>query len=292
MQKKNSKELLISVVLAVVGAVLLVVGLRSGNTTQAIIGGLGLAFFGIGALVLVLASTPGKPVPSTPAPRTARTTGSSQVSKLATADKEALRRTVDVLASNGVFVPEVPEADDLEAEVADYGPPVTLESPLRAVFGTVHYQDSFRPERYTANLRQQSENVEQTAELIKGQLIDLAELSDGTLTIEGVLVSFEEEGTVTVKCTLNGEQFETNYQGAKKYLSTVLLQLVASRYESLGLPTRFAAVSSEGALYLTRLARGKAEEINESLGFGSNSESICYWLDDPAFAYEAGASRQ
>ena len=75
---------------------------------------------------------------------------------------------------------------------------------------------------------------------------------------------------------------------ANKYLSTVLLHRVAQRYEALGLATRFAAITSDSSIYLTRIKRGAIAEIETALAREQESYDRMAWVDDAEFAYEAG----
>ena len=282
--------------MALLSIFVLVDGLRTGDVSTTLLGGLSFLLFGVGSMALI-AQQRGW-VPSSYAskratravdrPRPVATSPSE--SKLDPGERELLGRSIEMLAAEGVFVPEVPTSDQLEAATADYGPPVTMHSVISAVFSSTYYDAAFEEKRYDANLRQHSANVEQERSVIEQQVLDLVELSKGELIVEQLEVEFGDDALVTVACVLNGEEFEVSYLGANKWMSTVVLQQLAARYERLNLKTRFAAIAADDEIYLACLDRAAVKTLNRALAPKGGQYATWMWIDEESFLSEAGAS--
>lgn len=297
-KKRFSIEFWSCLVLAILAALIFVNGLFGGDRGDLVVGGLGALFFGFGAVVLGR-SERGRPPPipkklkqshrAQGPTRSANATGSAKIEPLNEEDRQALERSIEMLAGVGMFAPQVPTASQLEAAAADNGPPVGLDLALSSLYDTPHYDESFSLDQYTDNLRFHPSKLEQTSETIGRQVGDLVELSNGTLVVRDLAIEFAADAgqLVTVTCALNGEPFEASYIGSHIWLSTVVFQQIALRYERLGLPTRFAAFSVESGMYLTLLERGSVEELSDELP-ESDPHWELVWADEERFAYEAG----
>lgn len=300
-RKRLPFEVWACVGLSVLAVITLISGIQDGDRSDIAFAGFGLLFFGGGAVILSRAelgkaSRVGKAFRQSqraqgPASSVRAVKARTQVApeRLSEADRQALEQAIEVLSRAGMFKPEVPVAAQLEAAAADFGPPVGLDLALTSVFDTAYYDESFLLERYAGNLRFQPSKLEQTSETIGLQMSDLVELSNGALDVRDLAIEFapDASGLVTVTCMLNDEPFEVSYLGSHKYLSTVLFQQIALRYEQMGLPARFAAFWVDAGTYLTVLERGSVEELNgEFVESDPNWQLV--WADEESFAHEAG----
>ena len=299
--KRREPVLLYGVLLTAAGVFLTVTGSRNGDTLRLVVGIFSLLFFGLGTVVLIaqkfglLATPVARPVARSRAGNAVaaqKRVYSGPLPELSSEAKIALASVVETLSAHGIFVPEVPSADQLEAPAAEYGEPIVLESVLGGAFSAPFYSPDFEIARYTGNLHVHPWKIEQMSEVIEQQVTDLVGLCGGALAVDDLAIDLSQSPRVSVSATVNGESFESVYTGAGKWMSTVLIHDLATVYERLGLPTRLAAISTEPSLYLTLLRRGAIEELEQTLNLEEDPAAQLHWIDDESFRFEAGLSTQ
>ena len=295
--KRREPVLLYGVALTAGGVFLTVTGVRNGDPLRLVVGIVGVLFFGLSTVALLAQKFGLLPNLQQRAVSRSRTRKARAAStfvyeaprpELSSEAKEKLGNAVSLLAFYGVFGPEVPSVEQLEAAAADHGEPVVIDSVLSSVFSAPFYGVDFAIGRYTANLYMHSWKVEQTAEVIERQVTDLVELCNGELTVDDLEIDLSQSPLVTVSATVNSEQFESVYTGASKWVSTVLMNDLAKVYERLQLPTRLAALTPGSSLYLTLLERGAVEELEQAFSLTEDVTGQIAWIDDEAFRFEAG----
>ena len=284
MPKLDVKMILMFLGLNALGAFLVWTGFQENNWFGVIIGGICLAFFGLGAL-LVLWRRFG-PAPK-PRPLVRRPLRESRA--FTPDERAAFVRVHKALVKHGVFAPEAPSAQQLEAAAADYGGLAALDMPIDALFSTPVFDAEFDVTRYSANLKLQHSKVEQTPDVIASQITDIVALSQGALEATDIKVDYLNDTDVAVSYILNGTPMHVTYKGASKYMSTVLLHQLAVAYKRLDLGDKIAAIYSDANIYLTRLPEGSVEAITKELKIAPTATSIISWMDEPNQSFEAGS---
>ena len=182
-----------------------------------------------------------------------------------------LARVVAVLGAAGVYAPRVPESADLRGPVADGGEPITAYDVLSALHEAAYYAPGFDAGAYSANLAFHNDQVEQFADDVRGHVDDLVRLAGDALagvtaTVEVVDRPGVRALPTTVRLTGPDLDRTLRYDGAGKYLSTVVHVAVARILRERGPGRRFAALWSDGGIWITVLPDGAVEELNAALG--------------------------
>lgn len=199
---------------------------------------------------------------------------------------------VVVLGRAGVFAPEVPDPQVLEAAVASRGEPVTAQD-LLLCLGEVGYGvPEADTSRYSANLAHHENQVEQWSDTLLEQVADLARLAGGTVAVEvlGVdqrLLDVPLGGVHTrLELAVGGpppDHVVLDYRGLAKYLSTVLHVELARALRRAGAPRRLAWLREDAILLtglpphtdLNRLNADLGLPPSEPLGWGGWT-----WVDE------------
>ena len=182
-----------------------------------------------------------------------------------------LARVVGVLADAGVYAPRVPDPADLHGPVADHGEPVTAWAVLTALHEADHHIPGFNVAACSANLAFHDAQVEQLADTVRGQVDDLVRLAAGGLADVTAEVRLVERGDTAsvptaVRITGRGVEETITYEGAAKYLSTVVHVALARVLRERLTGRRFAWSWSDQGCWITALPDGAVERLNRALG--------------------------
>lgn len=138
--------------------------------------------------------------------------------------RRELFTVIVLLADAGLFAPETPDPDDLEAAVADAGA-VTVDTVLMALLEADYWRPGFRADRHLAALAFHDSQVEQDRATLRTQVDDLARLVGDRLAIRLERIEVRRVGTserTEIDLTLDGRQHRLDYASHLKRLSTVL----------------------------------------------------------------------
>lgn len=182
-----------------------------------------------------------------------------------------LARVVAVLAGAGVFAPRVPDPVDLRGPVADSGEPVTAYDVLSALHEAEYHVPGFDAAAYSANLAFHADQVEQLVDGLRGHVDDLVRLAGGALadvsaTVDLAWRTDTPRVPTTVRLRIGDEERVLAYDGAAKYLSTVVHVALARLLRERGTGLRIASLWSDGGIWLTALPDGGVERLNAALG--------------------------
>ena len=250
-------------------AVVAVVWLSAGAEGSAVVVGLGVAV----AAVLVTSAVrrwrraDRAPRPATPSPPS----GPRRPPPLSADGERELGRVVRVLADAGVFAPRVPDPADLRGPVADHGEPVTAAAVLAALHEADYYAPGFDASAYSAHLAFHDSHVEQFADVLQDQVDDLVRLSGGALADVAVAVELGGRAgsarvPTRIRLTVDGAGTVLAYDGAGKYLSTVVHVALAGILSARATGRRLAWLWNDQGVWLTALPDGAVDELNTALG--------------------------
>jgi len=192
-----------------------------------------------------------------------------------------LGRIVGVLADAGVFAPRAPDPADLRGPVADHGEPVTAAAVLAALHEADYYTPGFDASAYSADLAFHDSHVEQFADVLRDQVDDLVRLSGGALADVAAAVELGERAgsarvPTRIRLTVDGAGTVLAYDGAGKYLSTVVHVALAGILRARATDRRLAWLWSDQGVWLTALPDGAVDELNTALHAGESWE----WVDE------------
>lgn len=257
-----------------------------------LVGWLSLAFGTIGlvaSVALVLGWSFG------PQPRSRRSAPRAQRSKPVyhkgpvpelSANKQAqVRRVVKVMAQAGVFAPTPPDPALLYAGAAEMGWSIQPDVILLALPEADYYQPGFDPAPHLANLAFHDIQVETPAEYIEAMIRDLERLSAGALVIADLQVTQDiidpDARTVrtSVTMTINGTPLTFTDDHHFKYFPTGLHPAIAAHMPP---DRRFAWLWVDQGAFVTALAPGAVEAMNDALKLTPNSRSFWDWIVEPA----------
>jgi hypothetical protein len=199
--------------------------------------------------------------------------------------RHELARLVATLGGAGLLVPRVPQPDELEEAVADWGEPVTVGAVLGALEETQYWRPTFRPGDHLAALAFHDSQVEQGSDAVTAQVGDLARLVADALDVRLAALEMREVGSVVstrVRLVLGGQEHRLDYAGHVKRLSTVLHVTVARalRASSGTRPDRprLAWLWTDQGVWLAVLRRGMTvEQLNAEVGDQAERWS---WVDE------------
>lgn len=177
-----------------------------------------------------------------------------------------LARVVAVLADAGVFT-HAPDPAQLHWPVADHGEPFTADVVLAALDEAAYYEPGFDPAAYSANLAFHDSHGEQFADVLREQIDDLVRLAGGGL--DGVTVTVElteRAGTARVPTRIRLGDEVLAYDGASKYLSSVVHVALARTLRERRTGRRLAWLWSDQGVWLSGLPDGTVERLNAVLG--------------------------
>lgn len=229
------------------------------------------------------APPPSGPPPSAPPPQTAGPP------PLSPEGERELARVVAVLGDSGVYAPRVPDPADLRGPVADRGEPVTAFAALAALHEAGYYAPGFDAAAHQGNLAFHDSHGEQFVEVVEGHVDDLRRLArngldDVRATIE--LVERPHAPRVATRVRLAGGDVEQEltYDGAHKYLSTVVHVAVALILRERRTGVRLAWLWGDQGVWVTALPDGAdrpddaVERLNAALG--PAAEEGFEWVDE------------
>jgi hypothetical protein len=195
-----------------------------------------------------------------------------------------LRRQVRVMAAQGLFVPEVPDAALLFAGVAERDAPVKPDVILDAIGEVDYYHPGADARRWLGNLAMHDSKAEQDEE---AQIADIVRLAGGALDVRDIAVRYSAVAghprirQVDIGMTVNGAAVTLGYVGHSKYLSTHIHHALAVRLRDGGSGKRLAAlwVADQG-VWLSVLADGAVAALNAELKLGARSDLAWSWVDE------------
>lgn len=197
-----------------------------------------------------------------------------------------LRRQLRVMAAQGLFVPEVPDAALLFAGVAERDAPVKPDVILDAIGEVDYYHPGADARRWLGNLVMHDSKAEQDEE---AQIADIVRLAGGALDVRDIAVGYSAVAghprvrQVDIAMTVEGAAVTLGYVGHGKYLSTHIHYALAVRLRDGGSGKRLAAlwVADQG-VWLSVLADGAVAALNAELKLGARSDLAWSWVDESA----------
>ena len=195
-----------------------------------------------------------------------------------------VRRIVRVMASHGLFAPDVPDSTLLFAVVAERDEPVKLDVVLDAIAEVGYYHPGTDPTRWLGNLVMHGSKAEQDE---AQQIADIARLASGALDVRditvrrGAMPGEPRASHVDVTMTVNGDLVTLGYAGHAKYLSTHIHHALACRLRAGGSGKRLAAlwVPDQG-VWLSVVVDGTVERLNAELKLGPRADLAWSWVDE------------
>lgn len=197
-----------------------------------------------------------------------------------------VRRIVRVMASHGLFAPDVPDPTLLFPAVAERDEPVKPDIVLDAIGETEYYYPGAATTRWLGNLVMHGSKAEQDE---AQQIADIARLASGALDVRDIAVRRSampgqpRASRVDVTMTVNGDPVTLGYAGHTKYLSTHIHHALACKLRAGATGKRLAAlwVPDQG-VWLSVVADGTAEALNAELKLGPRADCAWSWLDEEA----------
>ena len=212
----------------------------------------------------------------TPTPTTTQPTTTAPVERprpvtLSPDGEREAARVVTVLADAGVFAPDAPDPADLHAPLADYGEPVTAEGVLSALEEASYYVPGFDAARYTANLAFHDSHGEQFVSTVDEQVADLVRLAGGGLDDVSADVALADSGNspripTRIRLRIGADEQVLAYDGAAKYLSTVVHAALARASRERRTGRRLAWLWSDQGVWISSLPDGAVAPLNGTLG--------------------------
>lgn len=220
--------------------------------------------------------------------------------ELPTATQAEVRQAVAVMATHGLFKPEVPDAALLFAGLASNEGGAQPGDILLALQEVAYFHPGAKPEAWMANLVQEYFHAEQFEDALERQVEDIVRLSEGALQVKDLHISLSPRAgddtsrdvQVQVQMTVNGERVELAYPGHLKSLSTHVQHALAKRLASHGNGRRLAWLSMGESIFLSVLQDGAVEALNQAFRLGPRSACQWSWVDEeePVDAGMADAS--
>lgn len=203
--------------------------------------------------------------------------------ELSPARQAQVRKAVRILTEAGIFQ-SGPDPALLNASAAECDEPIKPTTIFAALIEADYYHPGFVPSSCMANLVLHETQVEQPEDYLVEQIADLARLSRGALSIADVSVEQSwraDKVTVDtlVTMTVNGEPVTLAYPGDDKYLSTVIHHDLATRLRALSNCRRFAWLWDDGGPWISCLAEGAVEQLNDAFKLGPKSLYQWTWID-------------
>lgn len=202
------------------------------------------------------------------------------------ANKQAqVRRVVKVMAQAGVFAPTPPDPALLYAGAAEMDWSIQPDVILLALPEASYYHPGFDPAPHLANLAFHDIQVETPAEHIEAMIRDLERLSAGALVIADLQVTQEiidpdaRSVRTSATMTINGTPLTFAEDHHFKYFPLGLHAAIAAHMPT---DSRFAWLWVDQGAFVTALAPGAVEAINEALKLTPNSRSFWDWIVEPA----------
>lgn len=199
------------------------------------------------------------------------------------ANKQAqVRRAIRAMTNAGIFAPQSPDPAKLYAGVADDPYPVGPDTVLFALMGANYYHPDFDPALYQDNLAFHDMQVETPADRIEEMIRDLERLSAGALTIADLTVTqdivdpAQRMVRTDVSMAINGTPVRFSEEHHFKYFPLKLHPLIAGHMPA---ERRFANLWIDQGAFVTALAPGAVEAINEKLKLTPNSRCQWDWIE-------------
>ena len=155
--------------------------------------------------------------------------------------------------------------------VADRGEPITADGVLAALDEAPFHVPGFDAASHLANLAFHVSHGEQLAEDLRAQVDDLVRLAGGGLPGTAVAVELTERAgparvPTRLRLTTDAEEQVLTYDGAGKYLSTVVHVALARILRARRTGRRLAWLWDDQGVWLSGLTDGTVERLNAALG--------------------------
>ena len=219
-----------------------------------------------------------------PAAKPLRHTG--PLPELSAGKQAQVRRAIKLLSEAGIFRDTLDPAM-LYPGIAERESPVKPDIIFEALSEVDYYHPDFDATPYRANLVLHETQVEQPEHYLAQQIADLARLSGGALAIADVSVEQSRRADARtvdtrIAMTVNGAPVTLAYPGDDKYLSTVIHHDLATRLRALDTGQRFAWMWSDGGPWISCLADGVVDRLNDAFKLKPSAPCRWEWIDSEA----------
>ena len=155
--------------------------------------------------------------------------------------------------------------------VADRDEPITADGVLAALDEAAFHMPGFDAASHLANLAFHVSHGEQLAEHLRAQVDDVVRLAGGGLADVAVAVELTERAgparvPTRIRLTTDAEVQVLTYDGAGKYLSTVVHVALARILLARRTGRRLAWLWDDQGVWLSGLTDGTVERLNAALG--------------------------
>ena len=205
--------------------------------------------------------------------------------ELSPARKTAVRKVVAVLAEQGVFAPEVPDAALFFPGVAEMDESVKPDTILHALGELGYYHPGTDIARFSGNLAMLESKAEQLPDYLREQVADLERLARGALQIADLVIEAEWPPAdrimpTRIAMTVNGAPLAIAYDGDVKYASTHIQHALSLRLDAAGGGRRFAWLWTDQGAWISGLPDGAVEAMNGALKLTPQSRCCWAWVSD------------
>lgn len=197
-----------------------------------------------------------------------------------------VRQVLAVMASHGLFKPQVPDAELLFPGLARNEGQARPDDILDALVEAQGGLPAGSGAPWTGNLVVEDSHGEQEEDALRRQVEDLVRLSEGALAVHDLHISVrsrpddERECDVQLRMRVLDETVELAYPGHIKYLSTHIQHALATRLRALGTGKRLAWLDMGERYALSVLADGAVPALNKALRLGPRSTCRWAWVDE------------
>ncbi|WP_077147150.1 hypothetical protein [Sphingopyxis sp. KK2] len=205
--------------------------------------------------------------------------------ELSPARKTAVRKTVAIMAEQGLFAPEVPDPALFFPGVAEMDESVKPDTILAALGELDYHHPGTDPARFMANLAMLDSKTEQDPAYLRGRIADLERLARGALQISDLVVDADwpPAGRIMptrIAMTVNGAPLAIAYDGDVKYASTHIQHALAQRLDAAGAKRRFAWLWTDQGAWISALPDGAVEAMNGAMKLTPQSRCCWAWVSD------------
>lgn len=205
--------------------------------------------------------------------------------ELSPSRKTGVRKTVAIMAEQGVFAPEVPDPTLVFPGVAEMDESVKPDTILAALGELDYYHPGIDPARFMANLAMLDSKTEQELAYLRDRIADLERLAGGALRIADLVIDAEWPPAdrivpVRITMTVNGAPLAIAYDGDVKYASTHIQHALSLRLDAASAGRRFAWLWTDQGAWISALPDGAVEAMNGALKLTPQSRCCWAWVSD------------
>lgn len=204
---------------------------------------------------------------------------------LSPARKTAVRKTVAIMAEQGVFAPDVPDPALFFPGVAELDESVKPDTILAAIGELDYYHPGTDPARFMANLVMLDSKAEQEPAYLRDRIADLERLAGGALRIADLVIDADWPPAdrvmpTRIAMTVNGAPLAIAYDGDVKYASTHIQHALSQRLDAAGAGRRFAWLWTDQGAWISALPDGAVGELNAALKLKPQGRCVWEWVSD------------